>query len=201
MLTSARTARSCGPTFADDVSAPAALPWLHGAGTDPITGSLPKVSCQPLYVRMLTPSSALIHALTWAACAALTPWDASIDWMADRVAVVLHDTPANARKNVRMTSSNRNGLTRRAPGSPARAAEFTRPLKSTAQPTRSRGARRSSHRLHSRVAVYRHTYTRPRYLPRSEGTSSRACAASPWSQRHCCRSARAAVRRSTRRPC
>src|SRR4029077_718226 len=47
--------------------------------------------------------------------------------MADLVAAVLHDTPAKARKNVRMTSRKRNGLTRRAPGSPARAAEFKRP--------------------------------------------------------------------------
>src|SRR5580700_9880105 len=147
---------------------------------------------------MLTPSSALLHVVTWAACAELTPWDASIDPIADLVAEVLHDTPAKARKNVRITSRNRSGLTRRAPGSPASAVEFTRPLTSTSQPARSRGR---SHYLHSRVAVYRHTYTRPRYLPRSEGTSSRACAASPWSRRHFCCSARAAVRRSTRRNC
>ena len=34
--------------FADDVSVDAALFWLHDAGIDPTTGSLPKVSCQPL---------------------------------------------------------------------------------------------------------------------------------------------------------
>ena len=34
--------------FADEVSAPAALFWLHAAGTDPTTGFFPKAICQPL---------------------------------------------------------------------------------------------------------------------------------------------------------
>ena len=65
--------------FADEVSVPAALFWLQAAGTDPITGSFPKAICQPLYVRMFTPFSALMQAFTWAASAAVTPCAASID--------------------------------------------------------------------------------------------------------------------------
>src|ERR1700730_6814075 len=110
MHTSASNARSCGPMFADEVSAPAALFWLHAAGTDPITGSFPNASCQPLYVRMFTPSSALMHAVTWAASAPLTPCEASIEPITDLVAVALHDTPANARKNDRTTNKRRKGL-------------------------------------------------------------------------------------------
>src|SRR5579863_2010965 len=77
---------------------------------------------------MLTPLSASMHALTWAASAPLTPWVASIDAMADFVAVVLHDTPVNTRKNERMTSRNSNGLTRRAPGSPTIDVGLRRPF-------------------------------------------------------------------------
>jgi hypothetical protein len=39
----------------------------------------------------------------------------------------LHDTPVNTKKKARITSRRRNGLTRRAPGSPASEARFTTP--------------------------------------------------------------------------
>ena len=86
--------------------------WLHAAGTDPILDP-PKASCQPLYARMFTPSSAssMRSPGRLPRSAPVTPRSIR----SDLVVAALHDTPANARKKDRITSSSRNGLTRRAP--------------------------------------------------------------------------------------
>src|ERR1700686_919313 len=126
---------------------------------------------------MFTPLSPSMHAFTWELSAALTPWDASIDPIADLVVAVLHDTPANTRKNERMTSRRRSGLTRRAPGSPASAEGLTRPLDRASQPARSPGAQTLSPL--TRGSVSAHLYSPADISRGSEGTSSRACAASP----------------------
>src|SRR5476651_1596853 len=94
---------------------------------------------------MLTPFSESMQELSAVASAALNPEDPPNALKADLVAVVLHDTPVNARKKLRITSRKRKGLTRRAPGSPITEAAFTRPSW-THQPMRSPGAQGPSGR-------------------------------------------------------
>src|SRR5580698_10502978 len=57
----------------------------------------------------------------------LTPSDPASPCSPDLAASVLHETPANVRKKHTTTSRKRNGLIRRAPGSPSSATPLPRP--------------------------------------------------------------------------